>query len=254
MTLVSCNSVSCNSVSCNSVVFENVDAIVFDKDGTLANSQNFLIHLAEKRAACVEAEVAGLEQQVLQAFGVENGQISLAGLMAVGTRDETESAIATLIAQTGHAWSQAHEIACMAFLKADQLLPRKADFTPPFVGIPELLETCRSLKLGILSNDTEENVRDFVDRYHLTSFFQLQMGARPGLSKPDPQLLELACKALGVSPRNTLVIGDAIADIDLAHCGGAIGCIGVTWGGATPTQLSAADTIAHHTSDINLFA
>jgi phosphoglycolate phosphatase len=242
------------SVSCNGVVFENVDAIVFDKDGTLANSQNFLIHLAEKRAACVEAEVPGLEQQVLQAFGIENGQINLAGLMAVGTRDETEIAIAPLITQTGHAWSQAREIARTAFLKADQLLPRKADFTPPFVGIVELLETCRSLKLGILSSDTEENVRDFVDRYHLTPFFQLQMGSQPGLSKPDPQLLELACKALEVLPRNTVVIGDAIADIDLAHSGGAIGCIGVTWGGVTTSQLGSANAIAHHISDIRLLA
>jgi phosphoglycolate phosphatase len=240
------------SVCCNGVVFENVDAIVFDKDGTLANSQNFLIHLAEKRAACVEAEIPGLAQQVLQAFGVENGQMDLSGLMAVGTRDETEVEIATLITQTGKAWIQAREIARTAFLKADQLLPRKADFTPPFVEILELLETCRILKLGILSSDTEEHVRDFVDRYQLKPFFQIQLGARPGLSKPDPRLLQLACKALDVLPRNTLVIGDAIADIELARSGGAIGCIGVTWGGVTPAQLNTASAIAHHISDIKL--
>lgn len=256
------------TIYCNGVVFEEVGAIVFDKDGTLANSQNFLVHLAEKRADCMDTQVPGLKGEVLKVLGVEDAHMDLAGLMAVGTREENESAIATLITQTGRSENEARSIVRTAFLQADQLLPRKADLTPPFPGITELLQACRScrsgqsqsLKLAILSSDTEENVRDFVDRYQLTDYFQLFMGARSGLTKPDPRLLKVACEALDVPPRKTLVIGDAIADIQLAYLGGAIGAIGVTWGGVTPDQLieatvipsEACVAIAHQVSDIQL--
>lgn len=240
------------TVFCNGVTFSSVDAIVFDKDGTLADSQEFLRHLAEKRATCVDAEVPGIESAILSAFGVNGDRMNPSGLMAVGTREENEIGIATLVAQTGWSWIEARLLVRQAFLQADQLLPRKVDFTPPFAGVIDLLKACQGLKVGILSSDSDANVRDFVDRYDLKPYVQLSMGVRAGLNKPNPQLLMLACHELRVSPSKTLVIGDAIADIQLAHQGGAVGCIGVTWGGVSAAQLATADAIANQISDIQL--
>jgi phosphoglycolate phosphatase len=239
-------------VHCNGVSFSPVEAIVFDKDGTLSDSQDFLRHLSEKRAACLDTKIPGLNDPVLRTFGVENDRINPSGLMAVGTREENEIAIAALVAQKGWNWIEARLLVREAFLQADQLLPRKADFTPPFPGVMALLKACHRVKVGILSSDSEANVRDFVDRYDLKPYVQYAMGVRAGLTKPNPQLLMLMCHELRVSPAKTLVVGDAIADIQLAHQGGAIGCIGVTWGGVAPEQLVTADTIADQISDIQL--
>jgi phosphoglycolate phosphatase len=242
------------TLECNGVRFENVSAIVFDKDGTLADSIGFLKELGQNRAQAVAAEVSGIETAILQAFGYVENSLNPAGLLAVGTRLENEIAVATLIAQTGRDWIEALEIARFSFKYADRDLARKADLTPPFDGIIPLVRSlhAQDVKLAILSSDSQTNVQDFVDRYTLTSYFQVLMGAQKGLSKPDPQLLEWACAALNTHPPTTLVIGDTIADLQLAIQGGAIGSIGVTWGGTTPVQLAKANAIADKPEQIQI--
>lgn len=235
-----------------------MQAIVWDKDGTLADSLGFLRNLGQKRAQAIEAEVPGLEKAILRSFGFSLGfteeSLNPAGLLAVGTRLENEIGIATLIAQTGRDWIASLTVARSAFRQADQRLARKADLTPPFDGIVDLLRSLHAqpVKLAILSSDSQTNVEDFVARHELSPYFQQLVGARVGISKPAPQLLQLVCTSLNADLRHTLVIGDAIADIQLATKGGALGSIGVTWGGVTPAQLGEATAIAHQVNQIQL--
>jgi phosphoglycolate phosphatase len=237
------------TIICNGVRFDAIDAILFDKDGTLADSHQFLRYLGEKRADCVEAIVPNLKASILTAFGIRSNRLNPAGLLAVGTREENEVAIATLIAQKGYDWIDARTIAHTSFQIANQQLPRKATLTPPFTGIVELLESLTSLKLGILSSDSTANIQDFVNQYELSSYFQSVIGAQAGISKPNPMLLKLACEALDVEPQRTLMIGDTLADIRMAPM-----AIGVTWGGSTIAQLAGAAAIAHHPSEIQAAA
>lgn len=39
------------TIRCNQHLFRNIEAIIFDKDGTLADSEKFLRELAHKRAS-----------------------------------------------------------------------------------------------------------------------------------------------------------------------------------------------------------
>ncbi len=244
------------TIYCGAKTFQNVEAILFDKDGTLADSHQFLHALALARSNVVEAQVPGVKESLLKTFGLVDGQINPVGLIAVSTRQEDEIATAACIAATGCDWIEAKTIAHTALLDADRVLPQKAKLTPLFEdALPLLQSLARSdLKVGILSADTEENVRDFVKFYDLATYFQLQMGSRNGLSKPDPQLLHLACCELAVSPTATLIIGDSNADIELAKRGGAIGAIGATWGGTHPNQLANADVIVDRFDQIHLLA
>jgi phosphoglycolate phosphatase len=232
---------------CGDRIF-SATAIVFDKDGTLADSQQFLRQLGLQRAK----QIPELEELLLRSLGCTAETIDPAGLLAVGTRQENEIAIATLIAQTGVSWMRARAIATQVCQTADQQLPRKADLTPPFAGMVELLRSLSGFKLAILSSDSSANVQDFVDRYQLQPFFSVQIGAQLELAKPDPRLLYLACQSLGVSPQQTIVIGDSQADLDLARQGGAIAAIGVTWGGVAVSELSQADQIVDRVEDIQV--
>jgi phosphoglycolate phosphatase len=234
-------------IVCNEIEFDRIDAIVFDKDGTLSNSHQFLKYLGKKRAECVEAIVPNLRPAILSAFGFKRSGLNPSGLLAVGTHEENEIAIASLVAQTGYDWIEARAIAHSSFQLAEQQLPRKATLTPPFTGVVELLRSLTSLKLGILSSDNSANVQDFVEYYELSNYFQSITGAQTGISKPNPKLLTLACQALKVEPEKTLVVGDTIADVRLSHLS-----IGVTWGGSTIEQLAGAAAIAHHPSEIQL--
>jgi phosphoglycolate phosphatase len=240
------------TIYCGANTFQNVEAILFDKDGTLADSHQFLHALALARSSFVEAQVPGVKESLLKTFGLVNGRINPVGLIAVSTRQEDEIATAACIAATGRDWIEAKTIAHTALLDADRALPQKAKLTPLFDGaLPLLQSLARSdLKVGILSADTEENVRDFVRVHSLAAYFHLQMGSRNGLSKPDSRLLDLACHRLSVSPAATLIIGDSSADIELAKRGGALGAVGVTWGGTHSNQLANADVILDHFDEI----
>ncbi len=239
-------------INCNGVVFRGVDAIVFDKDGTIADSHGYLHRLGQKRADLIESEIPGVKNAILTTFGIVENRIDPTGLLAVGSREENEGAIVTLIEHYASI-SDASALVHTAFLKADRRLQRRAELTQPFAGVPALLQTLsKSCRLGIVSSDSEPNIREFIDRYQLNAFFGSIVGAQPGLSKPDPRLLKAACDELNVMPSATLIIGDAIADVKLAHQGGAIGCVGVTWGGVH--SLNGADAMVNKPNQIQLIA
>jgi phosphoglycolate phosphatase len=242
------------TICCQNVTFPNIAAIVFDKDGTLANSQDFLRNLAQRRSRLIDAQVPGVQEPLLMAFGIENSQINPRGLMAVGTRRENEIAAAAYVAETGRDWIEALNLVHAAFIEADQYVSKKADHTPLFAGAIELIQSLAAtgLKLAILSSDTTHQVQAFVQHYQLEPYFHSCLGTDSGPAKPDPLLLETVCAALNVSPAQTLVIGDSQADIQLAHAAGAAGCIGVTWGWTEAVDLEGADAIAQDFEQIQV--
>ncbi len=223
-------------------LFENITGIIFDKDGTLADSQNYLRELAQKRARLIDAQIPGVGEPLLMAFGMVDGVLDPTGLMAVGSHPENAIAAAAYIAETGRSWFEALDIAKKAFAEAEQMLGDRSHTSPLFAGSLEVLKFCHDagLKLGILSMDSTANVEIFVKTYQLQDYIQLEMGAEFGL-KPDPALFLKACVTLGTEPSQTLMVGDAPGDIQMAKAAGAAGTVGICWGDATQAHLETAD-------------
>lgn len=162
-------------------------------------------------------------------------------------------AAAVCVAAAGYAHHAAEQLVQGAFRQADHALCPKADYTPPFPEIRELLHRCADsgLKLAILSSDSQENVQAFVDRYQLSQIQHIA-GADSERRKPDPVLLQRLCNQIGVWVGATLMIGDAAVDVAMANAAGAAGSIGVTWGGATASSLKEATAIATQIQDLQL--
>jgi phosphoglycolate phosphatase len=232
-------------ITCNNAQFSDIKAIIFDKDGTLENSENFLRELAYKRARMIDAQIPGIGDPLLMAFGIQDYQLDPTGLMAVGSRQENEIAAAAYIAETGRSWFESLEIAKNAFKEADRYLETARETSPLFTGSLEVLKFLYQggLKLGILSADSTKNVENFVKRHQLSDYIQLTMGGDQGISKPDPALFEKACQMLGVEPQFTLMVGDSIGDIEMARQGGAKGVIGICWDQPKATHLETADVV-----------
>ncbi|UBF24040.1 HAD-IA family hydrolase [Kovacikia minuta CCNUW1] len=243
-------------IQCGEVRFPGVEAIVFDKDGTLADSQSFLRNLGQKRARLIDAQIPGVQDPLLMAFGLDGSNLNPAGLLAVGTRLENETAAAAYVAETGRGWVESLTLVRSAFLEADRVLKRKADSTPLFPGVVALLRSLAAagVKVGILSADTTVNVQDFVARYELESLVQLKMGIDLGPPKPDPTLFSQACAALEVTPESTLMVGDSVADLAMARAAGAAGAIGATWGWTQAASLKQADVLIHNLAEIQIDA
>lgn len=235
------------------VLFDNIQAIFFDKDGTLENSQTFLRELGVKRARLIDAQIPGIGEPLLMAFGITDNILDPTGLMAVGSRAENEIAAAAYIAETGRSWFEAKQIASNSFTEANKYL-RQKESSSLFAGVLEALQSlsAANLKLGILSADSTANIEEFVVSHQLSPYIQLAMGAKEGLNKPNPQLLIQACHKLGVDPTNTIMVGDSQGDIAMAQAADAGGTIGICWGTLNAPHLNKADVVINSLAEIKV--
>lgn len=242
------------TIICGQQKFTEIEAIIFDKDGTLADSQSYLRELAIKRARIIDAQIPGIGEPLLMAFGVENDTIDATGLMAVGSRQENEIVAAGYIGETGRSWFESLAIARNAFVEAEKVLPERGCSSPLFSGSLEVLKYLyeAGLKLGILSADTTLGVENFVKNHDLSTYIQLSMGVDGNITKPDPRLFLDACEKLGVKPNVTLMVGDSLGDIEMAKAAGAAGVIGIAWGKSYANHLSQADVMITHLNSIKV--
>lgn len=241
------------SIKVRDLVFEDIDGIIFDKDGTLEDSSESLRFLATKRSRLIDAQIPGIAEPLLMAYGVNGDWLDPAGLMAVGSRRENEIASAAYIAETGRGWLESLEIAHQAFTEADQYMEDTSP-SPLFAGSSQKLQSLAEvgLKLAILSAAPLREVEAFVSRYQLADYIQVQMGVDQGLSKPDPVLYRQACQNLGVIAAKTLMIGDAAVDMKMAKQAGAAGCIGINWKPQKTINLCQADVMITQIDEIQV--
>ncbi|WP_427163057.1 HAD family hydrolase [Aliinostoc sp. HNIBRCY26] len=239
------------NIYCGNVKFENIQAIFFDKNGTLEDSEVYLRSLGQKAARLIDAQIPGIGEPLLMAYGINGNTLDHTGLMAVASRRETEIATAAYIAETGRGWFESLKIARQYLDEAEKYTNTTP--APLFPGTLEVLQSLSSagLKLGILSAATTAEVKDFVARYQLTDYIQTSIGVDEGLSKPDPALFIHACQVLGVEAKHTLMVGDSVGDMQMACHAQAAGCIGITWVNK-PDNVKGADVVIHRLDEIQI--
>ncbi|MFO5476535.1 MAG: HAD family hydrolase [Dolichospermum sp.] len=239
------------TIKCQNTAFSRIEAILFDKNGTLEDSESYLRTLGQKAARMIDAQIPGIGEPLLMAFGINGDFLDPAGLISVASRRETEIAAAAYIAETGRGWFESLKIARQAIDEADQYVSKTP--SPLFVGSLEVLKSLSvaGLKLGILSAATTEEVRTFVRTHQLSNYLQREKGVDEGPSKPDPILFLEACQALGVAPEATLMIGDSVGDMQMARDAKAAGCIGITWIGKAD-HVQGADVVINQLDQIQV--
>lgn len=246
-------------LKCGDRVYPNIQAVIFDKDGTLSDSHEYLRQMAIARSNILTAMLANRAPQdfaatLLQTWGLQQNAVQPASLLAVGSRQDNTIVTAGYIAALGYDWIEALDMVEKAFAIATDQLPIKHTITTVFPGVVDLLEQLRSaqLKLAILSADVLPNIERFAQYYQLDRYFDFYQGAERGLSKPDPKLFDLTCAGLGVTPDQTIVIGDSSADIELARRGQAAGAIGVSWGWPIAFNIPNADIMLRSIDEIQV--
>ena len=244
------------TIQCGDRTFSNIKAVLFDKDGTLADSAPYLRGVGQKRARMIDAQIPGVQDPLLMAFGFDDDrQLNPAGLLAIGSRQETAIVAAGYVAETGRDWKEARELVNSAFAEADETWSKnKAEATPLFEEARAFLQELQAagVAIAILSADITTNIDRFITQYELDGLVQLTRGADQAPAKPDPQAYRLACEQLGVDPAETLMFGDAPTDLAMAQGGGAAGAIGVTWGWPNLKQIKGADVLLESWSQVGL--
>ncbi|ELS04208.1 haloacid dehalogenase superfamily enzyme, subfamily IA [Xenococcus sp. PCC 7305] len=242
------------TITCKDKIFTDIEAIFFDKDGTIEDSRLYLHQLATERLDLLASHHMEIASYLSQAFGIDLEKIDPKGLMAVGSRQENELAAAAYIASSGCGWYQAQEIAYQAFESAaNNIIPTKktSPIFPGALGLFEQLITAQC-QLGIISADSLSGIKKFVAREKIQDYFKVLIGSDRNIQKPDPKLYLKACQSLNVQPQNTLMVGDSVGDIIMAQQAGAAGTIGICWENIDTEHLSQANVTITHLEDIKI--
>jgi phosphoglycolate phosphatase len=117
------------------------------------------------------------------------------------------------------------------------------DFAEPvFPGIPELIaELARrdDIVIGMVTGKSRRGVHRVLDAQGFSRHFLVVRTADDCPSKPHPAMVLESCAEMGFDPRDALVVGDAIYDMEMARAAGAL-AVGVSWGYHTPEALRAS--------------
>ena len=209
----------------------NVQALLFDKDGTLFSfsetwslwAERFLEELADgDRAFAFElGRRIGVD---IRDRSFDPGSIVIAG---------TPFEIAQELASTIDRFSADELCDRMNSLSAEIPVCEVVPLVPLFDGF-----RARALKLGVATNDSEATARANLDRVDLTHKFDFVAGSDSGFGgKPEPGMLFGFADAVGVVPERAAMVGDSTHDLIAGRAAG-MRTVGVLTGLATQSDLS----------------
>lgn len=123
-----------------------------------------------------------------------------------------------------------------------------------FDGIRPVMEAIgprEDLLIGAVTGKSRRGLNLILDSHGFRPWFVVGRTADDCPSKPHPAMVTECCDETGMRPGDTLVIGDAIYDMQMAKAAGAT-AIGVSWGYASVDQLMAAgaDAVVHHPREL----
>lgn len=110
---------------------------------------------------------------------------------------------------------------------------------PLYDGVREVLDALHSREeyiLGVVTGKSTRGLKAILDGHDLAAHFFVNRTADDCPSKPHPAMVTECCEVAGIEPDNTVVIGDATFDMEMAKNAGATS-IGVNWGYASVEEL-----------------
>ncbi|WP_416408731.1 HAD-IA family hydrolase [Agrobacterium rosae] len=125
---------------------------------------------------------------------------------------------------------------------------------PVFDGITTMIDTLakrENLLMGAVTGKSRRGLDLIMDTHGFRQHFIVSRTADDCPSKPHPAMVTECCSQTGIVPADTIVIGDAIYDMQMAKAADAK-AIGVAWGYASVDDLwkAGADAIVEHPSEI----
>ncbi|MBW6424713.1 HAD-IA family hydrolase [Rhizobium sp. XQZ8] len=125
---------------------------------------------------------------------------------------------------------------------------------PLFDGIREVIDEIgprEDLRIGAVTGKSRRGLKLVMDTHGFDKYFVVGRTADDCPSKPHPAMVTECCDETGMKPADTLVIGDAIYDMQMAKAAGAT-AIGVAWGYASVDELkkAGADAIVYHPREL----
>jgi phosphoglycolate phosphatase len=239
----------------------DIQAVLFDKDGTMSRSEPHLLALAAARVQhCLNLvepwEREELSQLLRRAYGLRNQDDGLnpAGITAVAARDHNLIGTAVALTLVGHGWPESLALAEETFRRADQDPAAEAAAAQITEGLVDLLIDLRrhGVRCAVISNDGHDGIRDFLAHHSLSEHIDAIWSADRLPRKPDPRAVNHLCDNLGVPPGQCALIGDANSDLHMARSAGVALVMGYKGGWREPVPLADAYHQLEHWRELSV--
>lgn len=202
-------------------VQKNYDLIVFDWDGTLANSTQLIVD-----AICQASVDVGLPAPTQQAAS---------SIIGLGFREAVYELFGkipdTLLSQITARYTY--------YYGAGE------NYIPLFDGAQEIIEHLRQvdIQLGVATGKGRAGLNRALDRSGVKHHFMATRTVDECFSKPHPQMLQEMMEEAMTVPERTLMVGDTSFDLQMAQNAGVAG-VGVTFGAHPKQRLLAHEPLA----------
>ncbi|MCZ0811771.1 MAG: HAD family hydrolase [Pseudomonadota bacterium] len=208
-----------------------VDAILFDKDGTLfdfhATWSDWAADIIRDLSGGEAATMARIASEI--GFDLAAGRFRPESPMIAGTNREGAECVARALPGRG-----VDEIEHFLMLSAAEAPPA------PAVPLTELLAEFMAdgLALGVMTNDTEYGARRHLAHAGIETCFTFIAGFDSGHgAKPDPGPLLAFARQVELAPERVVMVGDSTHDLRAGRAAG-MQTVGVLTGTSLADELS----------------
>lgn len=202
-----------------------IRAVVFDLDGTIVKFNiDFRAARADVRSFLIKE---GVPASVLS---INESIFEMLKKMEIFMKNNNKLA------------NKIEEVRSKALAIAEKYELEAAKTTSLQPGIKEILKTLKDmgLKIGICTVNSQKSVEYILKKFGISGFFDV-ITTRDDVKnvKPNTEHLEKTLKALGVNPKEALIVGDSSADMKCAKELGAV-AVALTTGVSRPKELADA--------------
>ncbi|MBA2380946.1 MAG: HAD family hydrolase [Chloroflexi bacterium] len=218
-------------------ILDEIDLVVFDKDGTLISFDAMWAAWARDLGTRLElASSRPVSGDIFATIGFDPqaSRVAPSGPLAVATMGEIAELIGAVLRRWCPSVSAARRILAEAWFEPDPVA-----LAVPLADLPLIFEAIRASgrRIAVATTDDRRPTDATLSGLGLSaSVDTLLCGDDDGPRKPDPAALQELADRLGVAIDRTVMVGDAPADLRMAREAGARS-VGVTSGVAGVADL-----------------
>jgi len=243
-------------------IIEGIELVSFDKDGTLIDLYAYWGTMVGFRAdeICRMLDIDPRENKegLMNAMGVDtkNERLFPEGPVGLLPRRMVQKSAENYLNE--RIYSESIEEVCFnAFKKVDEFsLEGLDELIRPINGALHLLKELKNngIKIAIATTDKTERAEVAMKFLGIRDLINIIVGSdMVEKSKPSPEMVEVICRELKVNPRNSIMVGDAITDVQMGKNALCRKSIGVLTGLTREDDLKeVADIIVNDVGEITV--
>ena len=205
-------------------IFSDYEAVIFDMDGVLVNSEPFYVEVEQKNFLQLGLDISEEEHQTYQGTATDRMW------QLIKEKHGVSQPVEELVEMT-------NTLVTPYFQSLEKIAPMS--------GVEKLIRKLKKNKmpLALASSSYPDVIEIILQKTGLKNYFDVVVDSQmAGSSKPEPDIFLLAAKKLKVEPEKCLVIEDSKNGIAAAKAAGMF-CVAFAGPGSELQDQSQADLV-----------